>query len=127
MGDGPTPEPFQLATLFGGLYEPTAPSVPNSDSASTTASANGSAVEGSAASQIRRVGGAQPVDGHLQLARRRLEDRRAHLARRLHGGVAGHERHARGVGAEVHRRQVGVGGDHADVLGPDAQLLPATM
>ena len=47
---GPTPEPFHFATLFGGVYEPTAPSVPCSTSASTAASANRSDLVGSAAS-----------------------------------------------------------------------------
>src|SRR5258705_5123492 len=39
-GDGPTPAPLNLPGERGGVYEPTAPSVPNFASASTTASAN---------------------------------------------------------------------------------------
>ena len=54
VGVGPTPAPFHFATDFGGVYEPTAPSVPNSPSASTTASTNVSDFDASAASQMRR-------------------------------------------------------------------------
>src|SRR5258705_11554737 len=39
-GDGPTPAPLYLPGARGGEYEPTAPRVPNLDSANSTASLN---------------------------------------------------------------------------------------
>jgi hypothetical protein len=45
------------------------------------------------------------------------------LARRVEAGVAEHEGDARGVGAQVHRGEVGVGGEHAHVVERHAELL----
>ena len=67
--------------------------------------------------------GPQATGGHLELLRRRPEDLVADPARGLDGGVPGHERDPRRVRSEVDRREVGVGGDDADVLGPDPELL----
>src|SRR3990170_1318107 len=44
----------------------------------------------------------------LELLRHRVEELAAELLGRLLRRVAGHQRHPRGVGAEVHRREVGV-------------------
>jgi hypothetical protein len=53
----------------------------------------------------------------------RLGDAFAQLARGIETGVAAHERLAAGVAAEVHRRQIGVGGDDAHVAQVESQFL----
>ena len=45
------------------------------------------------------------------------------LAGRVDAGVAQHEGDARRIGAQVHRGEIGVAGEHADVLERHAQLL----
>ena len=40
---------------------------------------------------------------------------------RLNRGVAGHQRHAARIAAEINRRQIGIGGDHANVERIDPQ------
>src|SRR5487761_24977 len=67
-------------------------------------------------------------DGHRIRCRARLyrngfDEHAAHLSRRLEGGIAGHERDAGRVGAEVDWRGVGVGSDQTDVSRLDAELF----
>ena len=65
----------------------------------------------------------ETVGCHLELPGHRLEDLLAKARRRLDGRVAGHDGHAGRVRAEIDGRQVGVGGEDADVLGLDAENL----
>ena len=50
----------------------------------------------------------------LQLARRRRDEHALEIVRRLDGGIADHERHARGIGAVVLGHDLAVAGDDAD-------------
>ena len=63
------------------------------------------------------VRGDRPVSGDA------LDDAPAQRPGGLPGGDAAHEGDPRGVGAQVHRGQVGVRGDHHHVLGGHAGLL----
>src|SRR4029453_11366032 len=51
VGVGSTPPPFPFAAYYGGVSEPTEPSVPDAASASTTASTKVSDFDSSAATQ----------------------------------------------------------------------------
>lgn len=61
--------------------------------------------------------------GDAELRRRSLDKKLARPLRGLHGGVARHESHARGVRAEVDRRQVRVRRDDTDVERIDPENL----
>src|SRR5256712_854615 len=63
----------------------------------------------------------QALRRHAELLGRGLDDERAQLHRRILRRVAGHERHAAGVAAEVDRRERGVAGDDVHVLGEHAE------
>ena len=93
------------------------------DSARTTASAKLMPFSGPPTSKTRPPAKRHALRRDLELRRRRRDEHLLRALGRLDRGVAGHERHARRVGAEVHRRQVGVARDDADVEGIDAQDL----
>jgi len=65
----------------------------------------------------------EPIRRHLELPRRRREDLLPESRRRLDGRIARHQRHPRGVRAEIDRREIGVRGMDADVHGLDTQHL----
>ena len=79
----------------------------------------------------RRVGGgmdavvthAEVVGLDLQMLGGRGHEEVPHLLRRLHGGVARHERHPAAVRPEIDRGEIGVGGHQADLVRIEPQDL----
>src|SRR5690242_18749911 len=125
-GEGPTPAPLYHPSDRGGVYEPVEPTAPWRVSASCTASAKETPRSGSCASKTRRSANtrrsaAMPNRSPTAPASvARARQRGARTLGGLDGGVARHQRDARGIRAEVDGRQIGVAGHDADVHGLDA-------
>ena len=121
VGVGPTPAPFHFAHRARRTVR-----ADRAQRAVLRLGEHHRLRKGQALVRVRRVedapvARAQAIDGHVQLARGRVQDRPPHLARGLDGGVTGHQGDAAGVAAEIDGSQVGVGGDDADIEGIDAQ------